>query len=93
VPAFSYLTEWCKQNEVAVTSQEEMVRNPKVIAFYQEIIESYNKFFSHVEQVKRFRLLPSDWTIETGEMTPKLSLKRKVITEKYRDLIEGIYSE
>ena len=93
VPAFSYLTEWCKQNEIVVTSQEEMVRNPKVIAFYQEIIESYNKFFSHVEQVKRFRLLPSDWTIETGEMTPKLSLKRKVITEKYRDIIEGMYSE
>jgi long-chain acyl-CoA synthetase len=93
VPAFSYLTEWCKQNEITVTSQEEMVRNPKVIAFYQEIIESYNKFFSHVEQVKRFRLLPSDWTIETGEMTPKLSLKRKVITEKFRDLIEGIYAE
>jgi long-chain acyl-CoA synthetase len=93
VPAFSYLMEWCKQNEIPVTSQEELVRNPKVIAFYQEIIETYNKFFSHVEQVKRFRLLPSDWTIETGEMTPKLSLKRKVITEKYRDLIEGIYAE
>jgi long-chain acyl-CoA synthetase len=93
VPSFSYLKEWCKQNGVEVTSQEEMVRHPKVIAFYQEIIETYNKYFSHVEQVKRFRLLPADWTVETGEMTPKLSLKRKVITEKYRDLIEGIYAE
>jgi long-chain acyl-CoA synthetase len=70
-----------------------MIRHPKVLAFYQEIIESYNKNFSHVEQVKRFQLLPADWTVETGEMTPKLSLKRKVITEKYRDLIEKIYQE
>ena len=70
-----------------------MIKHPKVIAFYQEIIESYNKYFNHVEQVKRFRLLPADWTVETGEMTPKLSLKRKVIMEKYRDLIESIYSE
>ena len=93
VPSFSYLNDWCKQNGVEVSSQEEMIRHPKVIAFYQEIIESYNKYFSHVEQVKRFRLLPADWTVETGEMTPKLSLKRKVITEKYRDLIEGIYAE
>lgn len=93
VPSFSYLKEWCKQNGIELTSQEEMVKHPKVIAFYQEIIESYNKYFSHVEQVKRFQLLPADWTVETGEMTPKLSLKRKVITEKYRDLIESIYSE
>jgi long-chain acyl-CoA synthetase len=93
VPAFSYLREWCKQHEIDASTQEEMIRHPKVLAFYQEIIESYNKNFSHVEQVKRFQLLPADWTVETGEMTPKLSLKRKVITEKYRDLIEKIYQE
>ncbi|MBN9382921.1 MAG: long-chain fatty acid--CoA ligase [Chitinophagaceae bacterium] len=93
VPSFSYLKEWCRQNGIEVSSQEGMIKHPKVISFYQEIIESYNKYFSHVEQVKRFRLLPADWTVETGEMTPKLSLKRKVITEKYRDLIESIYLE
>ncbi len=93
VPAFSYLREWCKQHEIDASTQEEMIRHPKVLGFYQEIIESYNKNFSHVEQVKRFQLLPADWTVETGEMTPKLSLKRKVITEKYRDLIEKIYQE
>jgi len=43
--------------------------------------------------VKRFRLLPADWNVETGEMNPKLSLKRRVIAEKYRDLIDGIYAE
>jgi len=93
VPNFAYLKDWAKQNGVDDSSQDAMVRDPRVIAMYQEIIESFNKYFDHVQQVKRFRLLPADWTVETGEMTPKLSLKRRVIAEKYRDLIDGIYAE
>ncbi|PWT93541.1 MAG: long-chain fatty acid--CoA ligase, partial [Acidobacteria bacterium] len=58
---------------------------------FKELIESFNKFFNHVEQVKKFELLPHEWSVGTGEMTPKLSLKRKVIMEKYRDVIERIY--
>jgi long-chain acyl-CoA synthetase len=54
-------------------------------------VESFNKYFNHVEQIKKFELLPNEWTVDTGEMTPKLSLKRKVIMEKYRDAIERIY--
>ena len=45
-----------------------------------------------MEQVKKFELLPNEWSVDTGEMTPKLSLKRKVVIEKYRDAIERIYS-
>ncbi|MBN8855963.1 MAG: long-chain fatty acid--CoA ligase [Sphingobacteriales bacterium 50-39] len=93
VPNFAYLKDWSNQNGVDDSSHEAMVRDPRVIAMYQEIIESFNKYFDHVQQVKRFRLLPADWTVETGEMTPKLSLKRRVIAEKYRDLIDGIYAE
>jgi long-chain acyl-CoA synthetase len=55
------------------------------------LVESFNKYFNHVEQVKKFELLPNEWSVDTGEMTPKLSLKRKVIMEKYRDAIERIY--
>ena len=54
-------------------------------------MEEFNTNFNHVEQVKKFELLPHDWSIETGEMTPKMSLKRKVIMEKYRDAVERIY--
>lgn len=94
IPAFANLRNWCRQHGIpADLANEELIRHPKVVALYQEIIESYNKYFSHVEQVKRFRLLPAEWSIETGEMTPKLSLKRKVIAEKYRDTIEKIYAE
>ena len=69
-------------------SKNRSLRNPKVHSFYREIVDSYNKYFSHTEQVKKFELLPQEWTIETGEMTPKLSLRRKVVTEKFHDRIE-----
>jgi long-chain acyl-CoA synthetase len=93
VPAFAYLLEWCKLHNVKAGTNEEMIRQPEVLAFYKEVVESYNKNFSHVEQIKKFELLPVEWTIDGGEMTPKLSLKRKVVTEKFGKLIEKIYAE
>jgi long-chain acyl-CoA synthetase len=93
VPAFARLKEWAGQHGVTTGSNEEMVHDPKVIAFYKEVVESYNKYFSHTEQVKRFELLPAEWTVNTGEMTPKLSLRRKVVMEKYKSAIEKIYHE
>lgn len=92
VPAFAHLKEWCRQNNINYTTNEEMVRQPAVLAMYKDLVESFNKYFNHVEQIKKFELLPREWSIETGEMTPKLSLKRKVIMEKFRDAIERIYN-
>lgn len=77
---------------IAFTSNEEVVKNQQVIEKYKSIIELQNEQFNHVEQIKKFELLPQEWSIETGEMTPKLSLKRKVIMEKYKDAIEKIYA-
>lgn len=56
-------------------------------------IQKYNKRFSHIEQIKKFEIVNEDWTVETGELTPTLKLKRKVILEKYKTLIENIYGE
>jgi long-chain acyl-CoA synthetase len=92
VPAFAHLKDWCRQQGIAAISNEELIRDPRVIALYRETVDSYNKDFSHIEQIKKFELLPAEWSIETGELTPKLSLKRKVVTEKYRDSIEKIYT-
>jgi long-chain acyl-CoA synthetase len=92
VPSFPNLKDWCRQHNIPFTSNEEIIRNPQVLEFYRELIESFNKFFNHVEQVKRFELMPNEWSVDTGEMTPKLSLKRKVIMEKYRESIERVYS-
>jgi long-chain acyl-CoA synthetase len=92
VPAFPYLREWAEKNNLSALSNEELSRHPKVLELYKELIENFNKYFNHVEQVKKFELLPDEWTVDTGELTPKLSLKRKVVMEKYRDAVERIYS-
>lgn len=92
IPSFPNLRDWARQNNIQAGTNEELIHNPNVIALYKELVESFNKYFNHVEQVKKFELLPQEWTIDTGEMTPKLSMKRKVITEKYRDAIERIYA-
>ncbi len=92
VPSFPNLKDWCRQNGVPYTSNVEIIHNEKVIDMFKDLVESFNKFFNHVEQVKKFELLPYEWSVETGEMTPKLSLKRKVVMEKYRDAIEHIYA-
>ena len=92
VPSFINLKEWCKQNNIEYKSNNELINNAQVLAFYKKLVEDYNQNFNHVEQIKKFELLPQEWSIETGEMTPKLSLKRKVIMEKYKDAIERIYA-
>ncbi|MES2003949.1 MAG: long-chain fatty acid--CoA ligase [Bacteroidota bacterium] len=92
VPSFNNLREWMKGQGIAYTSNEEVVHNPKVLDMYRALVENYNQFFNHVEQIKKFELLPREWTIETGEMTPKMSLKRKVVMEKFKDAVDRIYA-
>jgi long-chain acyl-CoA synthetase len=92
VPSFPNLKDWMRQQGLSASSNEELIRHPKVLEMFKDMVESFNKYFNHVEQIKRFELLADEWSIESGEMTPKLSLKRKVVMEKYRDSIERIYS-
>jgi long-chain acyl-CoA synthetase len=92
IPSFPNLRDWCRKNNVPDASNEELISDPKVIELYKNLVESFNKYFNHVEQIKKFELLPNEWSIDTGEMTPKLSMKRKVIMEKYKNAIDRIYS-
>ena len=91
VPAFENLKKWCEENNIDCSDNKTVVNNPQVKELYRKEIERFNPFINHVEQIKRFELLPNEWSIESGEMTPKLSLKRKVIMEKNKDAIEKIY--
>jgi long-chain acyl-CoA synthetase len=92
VPSIPNLKEWMQHKGIKFTTIEDAVHNPKVLDLYRELIDSFNKFFNHVEQVKKFELVPNEWTIDTGELTPTLKLKRKVIMEKYKDVVERIYN-
>ncbi|HEV7783156.1 MAG TPA: long-chain fatty acid--CoA ligase [Chitinophagaceae bacterium] len=92
VPSFPNLRDWARKNGITENSNEQLIRNQRVIDMFKELVESFNKYFNHVEQVKKFELLPNEWSIDTGELTPKMSLKRKVVMEKYKSAVERIYA-
>ncbi len=92
IPAFGELKKWCKKNNIASEVNEELIKLSQVKELYKNEVENFNKNFNHVEQIKKFELLAHEWSVETGELTPKLSLKRKVIMEKYKDAVKRIYS-
>ena len=92
VPGFNALKEWCKENGMEYPGNEAIIRNEKVLSLIKDTVEKYNQNFNHVEQIKKFELLPEEWSVDGGELTPTLKLKRKVILEKYRDAIARIYA-
>jgi long-chain acyl-CoA synthetase len=67
------------------------VSNEQVIRLFQSAINSYNPEFNHVEQIKKFVLLPEEWSIDNGELTPTGKMKRRVILEKYKTEIDTMY--
>jgi long-chain acyl-CoA synthetase len=69
-----------------------MLANPKVIEHYKNIVEKFNELFNPVEQIKKFELMEGEWTINGGELTPTLKLKRKVIMDKNAATVERIYA-
>ena len=92
VPSFIQLSDWCKQQNIEFTTREAIIQNPAVNKFYGGLVDDFNQNFNHVEQIKKFELLPVDWSVETGELTPKMSIKRKIITEKFKSYIDRIYT-
>ena len=91
IPSFADLKGWCKRNGVPEASNAELIKNEKIVALYDGLVKKYNQSFAQWEQVKRIVLLPELWTVESGEMTPTMKVKRKVITENNKDTIEGLY--
>lgn len=93
VPNFQALEKWCEVKNIPFTKPEEMIGLPEVIDKYQREIDRYNIGFGRWEQPKKFKLLAKEWSIDAGELTPKLSMRRKVIYEKNQVLIEQMYAD
>lgn len=93
VPNFIALRSWADKKGITYTTNEEMAKDPQVLDKFQRIVADTCKDFGKWEQVKRFALLVKQWSIDGGELTPKLSLKRKIIMEKNRDIIEKVYAD
>jgi long-chain acyl-CoA synthetase len=91
VPNFEKLKDWASKNGVSYTKPQEIIKDSKVFDKIFSEVERLNKDFGQWEKVKRIALLPKEFSIDGGELTPKLSLKRKVILQKYVKEIEEIY--
>lgn len=93
VPNFPQVRKWLQDRQVNAESSTnvQLTQRAEVIDLIQKQIDRYNPEFSHVEQVKKFALLPAEWTVDGGELTPSLKIKRKAIEQKYQDQIGNIY--
>ncbi len=93
VPEFGNLRSWCAKKGIEYTTNEEMVKNSEVLKQYKKIVDHYNKFFGESEKVIRWQLVDYEWSIQTGELTPTLKLKRNYIIGKYQDDIEKLFEK
>ncbi len=94
VPAFEFISKWAEGKDIQLpSSKAEIIKNQKVLDRIQKEVEHFNQGFGHWEQVKKFELLAEEWTVESGELTPKLSFKRKIILANNEALINKIYAE
>lgn len=91
VPNFEFLQDYIKKNNIPFTNWEEAVKNEKVISFYKEKIKELQGHLADYEKVKKFTLMPAEFDINTGEITPTLKVKRNVVLKKYADIIEKMY--
>jgi len=92
-PECEFIKKWAKKKKIILSTREEIIRSEKVQERIWEDVLKYNKRFGHVEQIKKIALVSDLWSIDSGELTPTMKVKREVISEKYKNLIEKIYSE
>jgi long-chain acyl-CoA synthetase len=93
VPDFETLEGHAKQNDISYSSVEDLLTHESIINLYSKEIRSFSKELASHEKIRDFRLLPQEFSVETGELTPTLKVKRRVIEEKYGHLIEEIFQK
>ncbi|HEX4757530.1 MAG TPA: long-chain fatty acid--CoA ligase [Terracidiphilus sp.] len=92
-PNFVALEEWAKHHGVHAKSRTELVADNRVIALYGEIVREVNGTLANFETLKRFRVVADEWTQESGELTPSMKLKRRILTERYAAVIAELYAD
>ena len=92
-PQFPMLEDWARANQLPFSSREELVANPKVRELYEKIVGNVNQNLARYEQLKKFVLVPHEFSIADGTLTPSMKLKRSIIEERYREQIDQLYSE
>jgi long-chain acyl-CoA synthetase len=92
-PHFPLLEDWARANQISFSSRRELVANNKVRDLYRGIVEDANKKLAQFETIKKIMVVPDEFSVATGEITPTLKLKRRIIETKYKDQIEELYRE
>jgi long-chain acyl-CoA synthetase len=92
-PYFSLLEDWAHTNHIAFSSRQDLVAHPKVRALYEGIVEDFNQNLARFEKLKRVLLVPDEFCVADGTLTPSLKLRRRVIEERYRQKIEEMYAQ
>ena len=92
-PNLRELEALAKKSGVSTSDTGAMVRDPKVRAAYKEMVDKVNGTLAHHESLKKFAVVPDEWNVESGELTPSMKLKRRVIVEKYKEQIDAFYRE
>lgn len=93
VPAFEALREWARRNGLERTGNEDLVKDPRVIGFYRARIDVISANLAQYEKIKKFTLVPGEFTQEKGEITPTMKIKRKVLEDHYGDVIDAMYRD
>ncbi|HEY6414138.1 MAG TPA: AMP-binding protein, partial [Edaphobacter sp.] len=92
-PNFAALEEWASGHGVLTSDRAAMVKDAKVEKAYQEIVDRVNLGLAHFESIKRVYVVPDEWSVETGELTPSMKLKRRVVEQTYSDEIARFYMD
>jgi len=92
VPNFDNLEKWARERGLKFADREELVGRPEVVAHYEETIRELTRDLAQFEKIKKVSLLPREFTLEAGELTPTLKVKRRVVEERYRDVIDRMYA-
>ena len=93
VPVYGFVKDYAKEKGIEYKDMEELLQHPKVIGLFRARIDTLQQQFAHYEQVKRFTLLPEPFSMERGELTNTLKLKRPVVAKNYKELIDKMYEE
>jgi long-chain acyl-CoA synthetase len=91
-PNFQLLHNWCYLNGINYRDNRELIKNSEVVQLYQQEVNNLNKQLGQAEKIKRFRLVHEEWSPLTGELSPTLKLKRRLLAEKYSAILKEIFS-
>jgi long-chain acyl-CoA synthetase len=91
VPDFNHLKSWCEHKNIPYSSDKEMIKDPVIVKRFKKEIDHFNKFFGSTEQIQSFELIDHEWSLETGELTANLKLKRSYILDKYKEEVDRLF--